>query len=93
MLYTWIYDTLRLIVGHASVTLTTEAGDTVADLLEELVARWPDLKRTLLTDSSELRSTIHLFVNGRDVRYLGGLGMVIPPDADICLFSPVGGGA
>jgi molybdopterin converting factor small subunit len=44
------------------------------------------------TPKGELRSNIHIFLNGRDVRYLGGLEMPIPEHADVCIFPPVGGG-
>jgi molybdopterin synthase sulfur carrier subunit len=50
------------------------------------------LERELFDAQGELRTNIHIFLNGRDVRYLGGLEMPIPENADICVFPPVGGG-
>ena len=87
-----VYATLRPIVGGSKADLEVGVGDTFSQLLAEMLARWPDLARELLDKQGQLRSNIHIFLNGRDVRYLGGLDMPIPADADICIFPPVGGG-
>lgn len=87
-----LYATLRLVVDQSTVALNTDAGDTIHRLLDELVNRWPALKKRLFQANGEIRPTIHLFVNGRDFRLLGGIEMVIPANADICLFPAVGGG-
>ena len=57
-----------------------------------LIERWPALERELLDGNGELHTGIHVFLNGRDVRYLGGLDMVIPESGDVRIFPPVGGG-
>ena len=87
-----LYATLRPIVGRATVTLDTQVGDTVRSMLDELVTRWPDLKPKLFLKNEELHPSIHVFLNGRDIRYLGGLDMPIPEETEICIFPPVGGG-
>jgi molybdopterin converting factor small subunit len=79
-------------VGGKEVSLTTGPGDTFRQIIDEMLVRWPALARELLDSKGELRSNIHIFLNGRDVRYLGGLEMPIPEDADVCIFPPVGGG-
>lgn len=87
-----LYATLRPIVGRSTVTLDTKAGDTVRTMLDELVTRWPDLKPKLFLKDEALHPSIHVFLNGRDVRYLGGLDITIPEETEICIFPPVGGG-
>lgn len=87
-----LYATLRPIVGRSTVMLDTATGDTVRAMLDELVTRWPDLKPKLFTKDATLHPSIHVFINGRDMRYLGGLDMAIPAGAEICIFPPVGGG-
>lgn len=87
-----LYATLRLVTGRSSIDVTTGPGDTVRTLLAELATSWPTLKNRLFRADGTLNPSIHLFINGRDFRYLGGLETVIPPDAEICLFPPVGGG-
>jgi molybdopterin synthase sulfur carrier subunit len=87
-----LYATLRPIVGGPKVNLDVGPGDTFRMMLVELVERWPDLKSELFDKEGELNTGIHVFLNGRDVRYLDGLDMVIPQESDIRIFPPVGGG-
>jgi len=87
-----VYATLRPIVGGPSVQLETGPGAPVRSLLDELIARWPAMKAELFDDSGALHNNIHVFVNGRDVRYMGGLETLIPEGADLRIFPPVGGG-
>ncbi len=61
-------------------------------VIEELLERYPQLQDELMQDG-EISPRIHIFLNGREVRYSGGLDMVIPEDADLRIFPPVGGGA
>jgi MoaD family protein len=86
-----LYATLRPIVGKSTVTLDAQPGDTVRAMLDELMDRWPDLREKLMR-GEELHPSIHVFLNGRDVRYLGGLDIPIPAETEICIFPPVGGG-
>ena len=88
-----VYATLRPIVGGPLAQLQTGPGGTFRQLLDEMLTRWPRLERELLDKEGALRNSIHIFLNGRDVRYLGGLDIPIPENADVCIFPPVGGGA
>ncbi len=87
-----VYATLRPIVGGKEADLAAGPGDTFRQMIDEMIVRWPGLQRELFDAKGELRSNIHIFLNGRDVRYLGGLDMPIPDNADVCIFPPVGGG-
>ena len=88
-----VYATLRPIVGGPTVELQSGPGDSVRTLLDELLGRWPALRKELFDAEGRLHNNIHVFLNGRDVRYLGGLDMEIPAEAQIRIFPPVGGGA
>jgi molybdopterin synthase sulfur carrier subunit len=87
-----LYATLRPIVGGSKVSLDCGPGSTFEQLLDELIERWPALKSELFDRNGQLHNNIHVFLNGRDVRYLGGLGMEIPENAEVRIFPPVGGG-
>jgi len=87
-----VYATLRPIVNGATVDLEAGPGDTFRSLLAELVDKWPAMQKELFDADGTLSTGIHVFLNGRDIRYLGGLDMVIPADAEIRIFPPVGGG-
>ena len=88
-----VYATLRPIVGGATVDLKTGPGDTFRDIIDELITRWPDMKAELYDRNGVMRNNIHVFLNGRDVRYLDGLDMPIPEDGEVRIFPPVGGGS
>jgi molybdopterin synthase sulfur carrier subunit len=88
-----LYATLRpLIGGRTSVEVDAGPGDPVIDVIDEILEKWPVLRDELLQDG-EISPRIHIFLNGREVRYTGGLDMIIPENADLRIFPPVGGGA
>ncbi len=88
-----LYATLRPIVGGPTLQLETEPGASVRTLLDEMIARYPAMQAELFDGEGRLHNNIHVFVNGRDVRYLGGLDIPIPEGASVRIFPPVGGGA
>ena len=87
-----LYATLRPIAGSAVVELHTHPGATFQALLDELVTRWPAMKRELFDREGKLSTGIHILLDGRDIRYMGGLEMPIPAEGEIRIFPPVGGG-
>jgi len=87
-----IFATLRPLVGSSSLELETGPGDPVSQALGEIVQCWPQLQDELLGKDGQISERIHIFINGRDVRYLDGLDMIIPPGVDLRIFPPVGGG-
>jgi len=87
-----IYATLRPIVGSAVVPSTIQAGDNVQILVDELVTRWPELRPEMLDENDKLLQRIHIFINGRSIRYLDQLETIIPDGTEVDIFPPVGGG-
>lgn len=87
-----IYATLRPIVGNAEPRLETGPGQTLRDLVDEMVARWPALRAEMLDGDGNLLRRISIMLNGRNIIYLDRLETVIPADARIDIFPPVGGG-
>jgi molybdopterin synthase sulfur carrier subunit len=87
------YATLRQVVGARQVEFSLPQGGTLRQLVEEMVKRYPGLKREMLDQSDNLQSHIHIFVNGRDSAFLdGSLDSILEPDDTISIFPPVGGG-
>lgn len=87
------YATLRPIVGGKTVDLSIEEGTTVAQLVEQIVTRYPPLREHLLNEQGELYPHVHVFVNGRDAPALDQ-GMQTPlTHADaLDIFPAVAGG-
>jgi len=87
------YATLRQVVGVRQVEFSLPQGGTLRQLIEEMVKRYPGLKREMLDQNGNLQSHIHIFVNGRDSTLLDdSLDSILAPGDTISIFPPVGGG-
>ena len=88
-----LYATLRPRVGGQGVLdVPWSPGDTVADVIRELVRRKPALQGHILNDEGLLLPHVNVFLNGRDIRYLKGLETRVDGDAELFIFPPVAGG-
>ncbi|MBE7470914.1 MAG: MoaD/ThiS family protein [Anaerolineae bacterium] len=87
-----VYATLRDVVGGPSVQLNDGPELTVGQMLQELCARYPELRPKLALNEDELHPAVHILVNGRDMRYLNGLETRLTAKDTIRIFPPVGGG-
>jgi MoaD family protein len=67
-------------------------GATVGDAVQALVARHPALATQLLTPDGELHRFVNVYLNGRDVRYLGGLDTPVDARDEIRLLPAIAGG-
>jgi sulfur-carrier protein len=87
------YATLRQITGQKTIEFDLAAGITVQQLLDAVLARYPEMQEDLLDENGRLYGHIHLFINGRDAPYLdNGLATIIKPKDKVDLFPAVGGG-
>lgn len=87
-----VYATLRPIVGGKSVEVEVAPGATVRELVDTMVARWPDLAETLL-DEGALSRRAHVFLDGRSARHLAdGEDTVIEAGQVVDIAPAVAGG-
>lgn len=82
--------TLRTLTGGSSDVVVE--GATVADAIEALDAAHPGFRDRLLDDEGNLRRFVNVFLADDDVRYLDGLGTVVPDGATISIIPAVAGG-
>jgi len=68
------------------------SGATVAQVLDDLFGRYPDL-RARVTEDGELSRFVNVYVNDRDVRYRDGLDTQVGPDDTVILLPAMAGGA
>jgi molybdopterin converting factor small subunit len=66
-------------------------GDTVRDLLDDLMSKFPAL-RTQLLDSDDLAPFVNVYVEGEDVRTLDGLDTSVRDDSTVILLPAMAGG-
>ena len=87
----WIPQVLRASVGGAKTI--DVPGTAVGALISALVAQHPTLHSQLLTDEGELNRFVNVYVNGQDVRYLGGLETAVEDRDEVRLLPAMAGGA
>ena len=66
-------------------------GDTVRELLEDLMSRFPGL-RTQLVEDGDIAPFVNVYVEGEDVRTLDGLDTDVTPGATVILLPAMAGG-
>ena len=88
------YATLRLITGAKTIEFTIKEGGTVKDLVDEIVLTYPSMRQELLDHDGNLYGHVHVFVNGRDNRFLEKrMDTQIFNRDQIDIFPAVGGGS
>ena len=75
--------------GEAEVSVE---GASVADALGSLESRFPDLRPRLRDEDGELRRFVNLYVNGEDIRFLGGLETSLNTGDEMSIIPAVAGG-
>ena len=67
-------------------------GDTVRELLDDLMDRFPGL-RTQLVEDDEIAPFVNVYVEGEDVRTLDGLETPVRQGATVILLPAMAGGS
>jgi sulfur-carrier protein len=67
-------------------------GQTVGEVFEDLVGRYPELKALVLGPDGDLHRHLNVFLNDDDVRYLGKLDAKVSEDDELTLMPAVAGG-
>ena len=68
-------------------------GGTIADVIDQLDARYPGLKEQLLAKEGELHRFVNVYLNDEDVRYLDKLDTKASEGDTVSLLPSVAGGA
>jgi sulfur-carrier protein len=67
-------------------------GDTVRELLDDLMGRFPAL-RSQLVEHDEIAPFVNVYVEGEDVRTLDGIETEVPPGSTVILLPAMAGGS
>jgi adenylyltransferase/sulfurtransferase len=73
-------------------TEVTVQGSNVREALDDLVTRFPNLKKHLFNDADELRPFVNLFLGEEDVRYLQGVDTPLADDDKLMIIPSIAGG-
>ncbi len=87
------YATLRTMAGGKTFEVAIATPSTARAVLEWATSDKPSLAAQIWKAPGELNDFIHVFVNGRETRYLPqGLETLLEPHDTLDVFPPVGGG-
>ena len=87
------YATLRPIAGQKTIEFDLDEGITARQLLDVVLQRFPQMRDELVNENGQLYGHVHLFVNGRDSRFLEKtLETPIKVGDKVDIFPAVGGG-
>jgi molybdopterin synthase sulfur carrier subunit len=80
--------------AHAGGSATVQAdGDTVGQLFEDLVARFPGMSGLIVTTDGTLHKFVNVYLNDDDIRYLDRLDTKISQGDVVSILPAVAGGA
>ena len=68
------------------------AGGTVAELLDNILMRYPTLKTHLFDSNGGLRRHFNIFINGIHLRELNGMDTILKEDDKVILMASAAGG-
>ena len=87
-----LYASLREAVGERDIEVALADGAAIRDLISRLVELRPVLADRLLDEDGNIPPSVNVFVNGRDIRDLGGLDTTVTPDDEVTVLPPAAGG-
>ena len=81
---------LRTYTGGESEV--SAAGETLADVLDDLDATYPGIKGRILDEGGQLRRFVNVYVGNDDVRFLDELATPTPDGVQVSVIPAVAGG-
>lgn len=66
---------------------------TIAEALNQLTAKFPDLGRHVRDDQGQIRQFLNVYLNDEDIRFLGGESCSIKDGDHVLLVPSIAGGA
>jgi sulfur-carrier protein len=65
---------------------------TVAEALDELTTRFPDLSRHVRDESGQIRQFLNVYLNEEDIRFLDGESSILKEGDRVLLVPSIAGG-
>ncbi len=87
-----VFANFREIVRDKTVEVPSQEGDTVIEILENLIKLYPAFEEEVFTEERTLKPFVHVFLNGRNIIHEEGLQTKVKSTDQFALFPPVAGG-
>lgn len=68
-------------------------GETLAEVLADLEARFPGFKQRLYDDDGQLRRFVNIYVNDEDIRFLQGEDIPLAEGDEVSIVPAIAGGS
>ena len=81
---------LRSLVGGKDVIQSR--GDTVEEVIQEVIAAFPQLRERLCDEKGDVRRFINIFLNGEDIRFLKNLETPVHDGDSLSIIPAIAGG-
>jgi molybdopterin synthase sulfur carrier subunit len=88
----WIPRPLTSMTGGRSQVEVETSGGTLRDAFEALFAACPGLRDRVLTERTEIREHVHVFVGKTESRLTGGLATPLAEGMEISIIPAISGG-
>jgi sulfur-carrier protein len=69
------------------------SASTIADALNELTTRYPELSRHVRDDTGQIRQFLNVYLNEEDIRFLGGEACSLKEGDRVLLVPSIAGGS
>jgi sulfur-carrier protein len=78
--------------GGSGTVVLHDRCDTVGDVLAALGQRYAGVTDRVMDERGQVRRHVNVFVDGEDVRHLGGLAAPVAESSTVVIFPAVSGG-
>lgn len=68
------------------------AGETVAEVIDDLERQFPGLRERLVEEGGAVRRFINVYVNQEDIRFLQGATTALKPGDEVSIVPAIAGG-
>jgi sulfur-carrier protein len=69
------------------------SASTIADALNQLTSRFPDLSRHVRDEQGQIRQFLNVYLNEEDIRFLGGEACTLKEGDRVLLVPSIAGGS
>lgn len=84
--------TIRVITSESSIVLLCTHHDTAGTVMQMLIKKYKQKFKQVIMDKTNLKSSIKMIINGRDIEYLNGLDTKLKDGDVIVIIPPIAGG-
>ncbi|ANS30585.1 MoaD/ThiS family protein [Rhodococcus opacus] len=81
-----------IVGGERSVHVPLDTASPLSHVLDVLAGEFPILGRRIRDETGALRRYVNVYVDGEDVRLLGGVGTEVTPGQELQILQSVAGG-